>query len=89
MLKVLLSAQAPILKNPRYKIGWNVQARFQIKLHEKDRALLLLIINSFHNIGYISKINEKSTVEFRVSDITSLKNIIIAQHSFWKVYINN
>jgi hypothetical protein len=48
-----------------------VQARFQIKLHEKDRALLLLIKNYFDNIGYISKINDKSTVEFRVSDITS------------------
>nr|YP_010743683.1 NADH dehydrogenase subunit 4L [Diaporthe sojae]WET30429.1 NADH dehydrogenase subunit 4L [Diaporthe sojae] len=66
-----------ILKNPRYKIGWNVQARFQIKLHEKDRALLLLIKNYFYNIGYISKINDRSTVEFRVSDITSLNNIII------------
>lgn len=54
-----------------------MQARFQIKLHEKDRALLLLIQNYFDNIGYISKINDKSTVEFRVSDITSLKNIII------------
>ena len=66
-----------ILKNPRYKIGWNVQARFQIKLHEKDRALLLLIQNYFDNVGYISKINDRSTVEFRVSDITSLNNIII------------
>ena len=54
-----------------------MQARFQIKLHEKDRALLLLIQNYFDNIGYISKINDKSTVEFRVSDITSLNNIII------------
>ena len=66
-----------ILKNPRYKIGWNVQARFQIKLHEKDRALLLLIQEYFNNIGYISKINDKSTVEFRVSDITNLNNLII------------
>ena len=57
-----------ILKNPRYKIGWNVQARFQIKLNEKDRALLLLIQNYFDNIGYISKINDRSTVEFRVSE---------------------
>ena len=66
-----------ILKNPRYKIGWNVQVRFQIKLHEKDRALLLLIQEYFNNIGYISKINDKSTVEFRVSDITNLNNLII------------
>ena len=66
-----------ILNNPRYKTGWNVQARFQIKLHEKDRPLLSLIQDYFNNIGYISKINNRSTVEFRVSDITSLNNIII------------
>jgi NADH:ubiquinone oxidoreductase subunit K len=77
-----------ILKNPRYKIGWNVQARFQIKLHEKDRALLLLIQNSFGNIGYISKINDKSTVEFRVSDITSLNNIIIPHFEKYTLITN-
>jgi len=77
-----------ILKNPRYKIGWNVQARFQIKLHEKDRALLLLIQNYFDNIGYISKINDKSTVEFRVSDITSLNNIIIPHFEKYTLITN-
>lgn len=76
-----------ILKNPRYKIGWNVQARFQIKLHEKDRALLL-IKNYFYNIGYISKINDKSTVEFRVSDITSLNNIIIPHFEKYTLITN-
>lgn len=44
---------------------------------EKDRPLLSLIQDYFNNIGYISKINNRSTVEFRVSDITSLNNIII------------
>jgi NADH-ubiquinone oxidoreductase chain 4L len=29
-----------ILKNPRYETGWNVQARVQIKMHEKDRVLI-------------------------------------------------
>jgi len=29
-----------IKKNPRYKTGWNVQARVQIKMHEKDRILI-------------------------------------------------
>ena len=29
-----------ILKNPRYKTGWNVQARVQIKMHEIDRTLM-------------------------------------------------
>lgn len=77
-----------ILKNPRYKTGWNVQARFQIKLHEKDRALLLLIQNYFYNIGYISKINDRSTVEFRVSDITSLNNIIIPHFEKYTLITN-
>ena len=77
-----------ILKNPRYKIGWNVQARFQIKLHEKNRALLVLIQNYFQDIGYISKINNKSTVEFRVSDITSLKNIILPHFDKYPLLTN-
>ena len=77
-----------ILKNPRYKIGWNVQARFQIKLHEKDRALLLLIQKYFENIGYISKINDRFTVEFRVSDITSLNNIIIPHFEKYSLITN-
>ena len=77
-----------ILKNPRYKTGWNVQARFQIKLHEKDRALLLLIQNYFDNVGYISKINDRSTVEFRVSDITSLNNIIIPHFENYTLITN-
>jgi hypothetical protein len=32
-----------MLKNPRYKTGWNVQARVQLKMHEKDRSLVLKI----------------------------------------------
>ena len=74
-----------ILENLRYKTGWNVQARFQIKLHEKDRTLLLLIQSYFYNIGYISKLNDRSTVEFRVSDITSLNNIIIPHFEKYKL----
>lgn len=55
-----------------------------MRLHEKDRALLLLILNYFCNIGYISKNNNKSTVEFRVSDITSF-NIIIPRACPFKI----
>ena len=65
-----------------------MQARFQIKLHEKDRALLLLIQNYLGGIGYISKINDKSTVEFRVSDITSLNNIIIPHFEKYTLITN-
>lgn len=77
-----------VLNNTRYKIGWNVQVRFQIKLHEKDRALLLLIQNYFNNIGYISKTNDRCMVEFRVSDITSLNNIIIPHFEKYPLITN-
>ena len=66
-----------ILKNSRYKTGWNVQARVQIKMHEKDRPLILAIQNYFGGIGYISKSNKASTVEFRVSTLKDLVNVIL------------
>ena len=66
-----------ILKNPRYKTGWNVQARVQIKMHEKDRILIKSIKDFFGNIGYISEPNKNHTVEFRVSTLKDLVNVII------------
>ena len=67
-----------ILKNPRYKTGWNVQARVQIKMHEIDRVLIENIRKYFGNIGYISKPNDKNlTVEFRVNTLNDLIDIII------------
>lgn len=52
-----------ILKNSRYKTGWNVQARVQIKMHEKDRALIQSIPEFFGGIGYVSKVNNISALE--------------------------
>ena len=66
-----------ILKNPRYKTGWNVQARIQIKMHEKDRALIKSIQDFFGGIGYISKPNNNSMVEFRVSTLKDIINVIL------------
>jgi LAGLIDADG endonuclease len=66
-----------ILKNPRYNTGWNVQARVQIKIHERDRTLIEKIQEFFGNIGYISKLNNNLTVEFRVSTLNDIANIII------------
>lgn len=66
-----------ILKNPRYKSGWNVQARVQIKMHEKDRALLLKIQEYFGGIGNITKPNNNLTVEYRVYTLNDIVNIII------------
>lgn len=66
-----------ILKRSDYKLGWSVQARLQIKLHEMDRDLLLSVQEFFGGIGYISKINNRSAVEFRVSKISDIVNVII------------
>ena len=43
-----------IRKNNNLKIGWNVELRFQISLHKKDKILLEQIQN-FFGIGNISK----------------------------------
>lgn len=66
-----------ILKNSRYKTGWNVQARIQIKMHEKDRVLIQSIQNFFGGIGYVSSHNNRGTVEFRVSTLNDIINKII------------
>ena len=66
-----------ILNNSRYKTGWCVQARIQIKMHEKDRALIQSIQEFFGGIGYISKPNNTSTVEFRVTNIKNIVDVII------------
>lgn len=66
-----------MLKNSRYKTGWNVQARIQLKMHEKDRSLVLKIQEYFEGIGLVSKPNNNSTVEFRVHSIKDITNVII------------
>jgi hypothetical protein len=65
------------LKNSRYKTGWNVQARVQIKMHEKDRVLIQSIQEFFGGIGYVSKLNNTSSVEFRVSTLKDLVDVIL------------
>jgi hypothetical protein len=42
-------------------------------MHEKDRVLIQSIQEFFSGIGYLSKLNNTSTVEFRVS---TLKDIV-------------
>jgi hypothetical protein len=66
-----------MLNNSRYKTGWNVQARIQLKMHEKDRSLVLKIQEYFGGIGLVSKPNNNSTVEFRVHSIKDITNVII------------
>lgn len=66
-----------MLNNSRYKTGWNVQARIQLKMHEKDRSLVLKIQEYFGGIGLVSKPNNNYTVEFRVHSIKDITNVII------------
>jgi NADH-ubiquinone oxidoreductase chain 4L len=66
-----------MLKNPRYKTGWNVQARVQLKMHEKYRSLVLKIQEYFGGIGLVLKPNNNSTVEFRVYALKDITNVII------------
>ena len=48
-------------------------------MHERDRQLILSIQKFFGGIGYVSapQPNNSSTVEFRVSTIKDIINIII------------
>ena len=75
-----------ILKNPRYKTGWNVQARVQIKMHEIDRTLMEKMQEFFGGIGYISKANNNLAVEFRVSTLNDIANVIIPHYALQDKY---
>lgn len=46
-------------------------------MHEKDRALIQSIQDFFGGIGYVSKPNHLSMVEFRVSTVKELVDVII------------
>jgi len=46
-------------------------------MHEKDRNLIQSIKRFFGDIGSISKVNHTSSVEFRVSGLKDLINVII------------
>jgi hypothetical protein len=46
-------------------------------MHEKDRALIQSIQEFFGGIGYVSIPNNNSMVEFRVSSLKDIFNIII------------
>jgi hypothetical protein len=46
-------------------------------MHEKDRVLIQSIQYFFGGIGYVSKVNNISTVEFRVSTLKDLVDVIL------------
>lgn len=46
-------------------------------MHERDRDLMIKIKEFFGGIGYVSNPNKNTTVEFRVSTISDIANVII------------
>lgn len=64
-----------IVKAPRYKTGWRVDARFQIGLNKNDRVLLKLVQDGFKGAGVMSEVG--NVVMFRVTAISDLINILI------------
>ena len=68
-----------ISKNPKLKAGWRISPRLQIKMHEKDRALIqsIKIKAFFGGIGSVSKPNKFSSVEFRVYTLKEIVEVVI------------
>ena len=64
-----------IRNNNKLKIGWNVELRFQICLHEKDTALLEQIKNCL-GVGTIYKDVRRQAVKFLVLSIKDIAVII-------------
>lgn len=64
-----------IIKRPRHKTGWRIEARFQIGLNKNDSALLKLLQDGFKGAGVISEVG--NVVMYRVTAISDLINIII------------
>ena len=46
-------------------------------MHEKDRVLIQSISKIYRGRGYVSKLNNTSTVEFRVSTLKDLVDVIL------------
>lgn len=65
-----------VQKNQKLKIGWEIQAKFTIKLHKKDKAILELIQSTLGE-GIIFNDNTTNTVLLIVSNINYLQNVII------------
>lgn len=55
-------------------------------MHEKDRVLIKGLQEFFGGIGYISKPNKNSSVEFRVSTLNDLVNVIIPHFDNYPLY---
>lgn len=63
-----------VKKNKNLNIGWNVELRFQINLHNRDTALLEKI-KEYFGVGFVKKEGEDA-VKYRVQSIKDMSIII-------------
>lgn len=59
------------------KTKWGIQASFQIELHSRDLDLLLQIKSFFNNVGNIYIKKTRNKVQYKISKLNELTNIII------------
>lgn len=57
--------------------GWSIKIIFQIQLHSKDLPLLLEIQSFFNGVGIINKESNRNMVNYRVTKIDDIVNVII------------
>jgi hypothetical protein len=64
-------------ENSKRNVGWRVDAAFAIKLHIRDKNLLLQIKLFFNNLGTI--VTNKNSVSYSVRNIKEIVEVIITQ----------
>jgi len=65
-----------ITRSKNHKIGWWVQACFQLGLH-KDKYLLLQIKSFFNEVGSIYKMNNNKALIYQVRNLNEITKAII------------
>ena len=68
------SFMVSIIKNSKYKLGWEVQLTFQIKLHKRDLTLLKSIQDKLGGIGKMTI--GKNDCVLRVRNLTQILELI-------------
>lgn len=64
-----------LYENNRRNVGWRVNSSFQIRLHIRDKNLLLQIKSFFNNIGTI--VIYKNSISYKVHNIKDIIQIVI------------
>jgi len=64
-----------IYENNKSKKRWEIERRFQIKLHIRDKDLILQIKSFFNNVGRIWE--GKNFIYFCVSKISDILSVIV------------